>query len=44
MRIRKITAKEYSKVLNVYKELELDGYIQERQSAKEEYIPKFKFV
>ena len=41
---RKITKREYNKVLNEYKKLGFDGYIQEQDSASEEYIPKFKFV
>ena len=41
---RKITPKEYNKVLNVYSDLGLEGYIQELESATEDYIPKFKFV
>lgn len=41
---RKITFKEYNKVLQVYNDLGLDGYIQELESATEDYIPKFKFV
>lgn len=41
---RKITKREYEKVLKKFNELGLDGYIQELESAKEEYIPKFKFV
>lgn len=41
---RKITQREYNKVLNEYNKLGLEGYTQELCSAKEEYIPKFKFV
>lgn len=41
---RKITQKEYAKVLKEYQNLELDGYIQELSSATEDYIPNFKFV
>ena len=41
---RKITKREYEKVLNCYNKLNFDGYIQELCSAKEEYVPKFKFV
>lgn len=41
---RKITKREYDKVLNVYKELELEGYIQDLSSASKEYIPNFKFI
>ena len=41
---RKITKREYDKVLGVYNELGLDGYVQELESATEDYIPNFKFV
>jgi len=41
---RKITAREYAKVLDVYNELSLDGFVQELESANEDYIPKFKFI
>ena len=38
---RKITAKEYNKVLNKYNELGLDGYTQELESSSTKYIPNF---
>ena len=38
---RKITTFEYKKVLNAVIEAGLDGYMQERSSAKEEYTPEF---
>lgn len=41
---RKITKREYEKVLAEYNNLNLDGFVQELSSATEEYIPKFKFV
>ena len=41
---RKITQREYTKVLNKYFELGLDGYIQELSSSNEKFIPNFKFI
>lgn len=41
---RKITKKEYQKVLNKYQELKIDGYVQELESASCKFIPKFKFI
>ena len=41
---RKITLREYKKVLDEYNNLKLDGFVQELESASEEYIPKFKFI
>lgn len=41
---RKITQKEYNRVLAEYKKLNLDGYLQELSSANETFIPNFKFV
>ncbi len=38
---RKVTDREYNKVLNAMRELELDGYIQEKSSSDIKYIPKF---
>ncbi len=38
---RHITAREYEKVLDVLSELSLDGYAQELDSAKKDYIPDF---
>ena len=38
---RRITAREYNKVLEHMQELGLDGYVQELGSAKKTYIPDF---
>lgn len=38
---RKVTDREYNKVLNVMQELEIDGYIQENSSSDIKYIPNF---
>ena len=38
---RKITPKEYNKVLNKFNELELDGYTQGLESANTKFIPSF---
>ena len=38
---RRITKREYQKVVNKYLELELDGYVQDMESATEVYIPKW---
>ena len=38
---RKITKREYDKVLDFLSELNLDGFAQELDSAKESYIPEF---
>lgn len=38
---RRITTFEYNKVLDTVIEAGLDGYMQERSSAKEEYTPEF---
>lgn len=40
---RRITTFEYNKVLDAVLEAGLDGYMQERSSAKEEYTPEFDF-
>lgn len=40
---RKITKREYQKVLNHLLALEIDGYSQELESATEEYIPKWDY-
>ena len=40
---RRITTFEYNKVLDAAIEAGLDGYMQERSSAKEEYTPDFDF-
>lgn len=41
---RHITRHEYEKVVNKFVKLGLNGYVQERESASEEYIPDFNFV
>lgn len=38
---RKLTKREYQKVLNELIHLELDGFSQEMESATKDYIPKF---
>ncbi len=38
---RRITSREYKKVQQRLFELGLDGFVQERESAKKEYIPPF---
>lgn len=38
---RPITKREYEKVVNCYINLNLDGYVQDRQSATTLYIPKW---
>ena len=38
---RRITTFEYNKVLDAVIEAGLEGYMQERSSAKEEYTPCF---
>ncbi len=38
---RCITAREYNKVLSVLEELDLDGFAQELDSAKKDYVPDF---
>ena len=40
---RKITKREYNKVLNHLIELELDGFAQELESADESYIPQWDY-
>lgn len=40
---RRITTFEYQKVLDAVYEAGLEGYTQERSSAKEEYTPEFDF-
>ena len=40
---RKITKREYEKVLNVMLELGLDGFCQDLSSAKKEYVPLWDF-
>lgn len=41
---RKITKREYDKVLSEYINLGLDGYVQDLSSAGCKYIPKFRFA
>lgn len=41
---RRITRREYEKVLNKYIKLELDGYVQDLTSSNQKFIPKFKFI
>lgn len=38
---RKITAREYGKVLEHLEEIGLDGFVQELSSAKKDYVPDF---
>ena len=38
---RKITAREYNKVLDYLYEAGLDGFVQELSSAKKDYVPDF---
>ena len=38
---RRLTTLEYQKILRAVDQLDLDGYVQERSSAREEYIPPF---
>ena len=38
---RKITTREYNKVIDFLETLELDGFVQDLTSAKKEYIPDF---
>ena len=38
---RKVTNREYDKVLNAMQELGVDGYIQENSSSDIKYIPNF---
>ena len=38
---RKITSREYSKVLGYFEETGLDGFVQELTSAKKDYVPEF---
>ena len=38
---RKITKREYEKVVNAYLDLELDGYVQDRESSGTKFIPSF---
>lgn len=39
---RRVTSLEYSRVVKVFEELDFKGYVQERSSAKDIYIPDFK--
>ena len=38
---RKITSREYAKVLSYFEETGLDGFVQELSSAKKDYVPEF---
>ena len=38
---RKITSREYAKVLEYFEETGLDGFVQELSSAKKDYVPEF---
>ncbi len=38
---RRITRHEYEKVINKFAKLDLNGFVQERESASEEFIPNF---
>lgn len=40
---RRLTGLEYERVLKRLEDSPLDGYVQERSSAKEEYIPDFNY-
>lgn len=40
---RKITKREYEKVLTCYYNLNLTGYVQDLTSATKDFIPKFRF-
>ncbi|MBQ3494783.1 MAG: radical SAM protein [Clostridia bacterium] len=40
---RKITKREYDKVVDAFVNLGLDGYVQERESSSCEYIPKWDY-
>jgi len=41
---RRITSHEYDRVVDKFIRLGLNGYVQERESASEEYIPDFETV
>ena len=38
---RKITPREYNKVLDVLYDLEIDGFAQELKSADKKFVPKW---
>lgn len=40
---RKITKREYDKVVSAFIDLGLDGYVQERESSSTEFIPKWDY-
>ena len=40
---RKITKREYDKVVEAFIDLGLDGYVQERESSSTEFIPKWDY-
>ena len=41
---RRLTEKEYQKVLDYLDTTELDGFLQELSSASEEYVPDFNLI
>ena len=41
---RKVTSREYNKVMSYMQELEIDGYIQEKDSSDIKYIPNFNLL
>lgn len=41
---RKITKREYNKVLNEFISLGLDGYVQDLSSSTKDFIPNFKYI
>ena len=41
---RKITKREYNKVLDKYIDLNLDGYVQDLSSSNKDFIPEFKYI
>lgn len=40
---RKLTKREYQKVLNKYLELDLDGFAQEPESSDKKYVPEWNY-
>lgn len=40
---RRLTKREYNKVLNKYMELDLDGFAQEPESSDERYVPEWNY-
>lgn len=41
---RKLTKREYNKVLDEYLSLGLDGYVQELSSSSKDFVPNFKYA